>query len=188
LEWESIGAPSLSSAGLSCWTTSDSGLVRQLFASWHPSQRTSLDLGGLRWTDATVMETAAGTSLGGRSRSDSFGERRGEGFEPSIRLTTVNGFRDQYEGSRLQGFYSPCAVCAPADTVAVCRPSGVIPREAQNPRCRLVTTMKPLRVRGLRRPVIRSRRWKQWPVRVRLVPPSWLRVRIVPVVAASASD
>jgi hypothetical protein len=28
----------------------------------------------------------------------------GEGFEPSIRLTTDNGFRDRYEYADLQGF------------------------------------------------------------------------------------
>jgi len=31
-------------------------------------------------------------------------EAEGEGFEPSIRLTTDNGFRDRLETAHLQGF------------------------------------------------------------------------------------
>jgi hypothetical protein len=37
----------------------------------------------------------------------------GEGFEPSIRLTTDNGFRDRYELADLQVFSRPAPVCAP---------------------------------------------------------------------------
>jgi hypothetical protein len=43
----------------------------------------------------------------------------GEGFEPSIRLTTDNGFRDRQETPDLQGFYCSLPVRSPASERSV---------------------------------------------------------------------
>jgi hypothetical protein len=60
------------------------GPVRQSFASKHPNQWTSMDFRGL----------GSGYLNGAQSRTVRR-KAEGEGFEPSIRLTTDNGFRDR---------------------------------------------------------------------------------------------
>jgi len=44
------------------------------------------------------------TASGSERAPNPLGRAEGEGFEPSIRLTTDNGFRDRYELADLQGF------------------------------------------------------------------------------------
>jgi hypothetical protein len=58
-------------------------------------------------------EDRPGLGVGKGLRPERLRRAEGEGFEPSIRLTTDNGFRDRFEYAGLQGFLSLCAsVCA----------------------------------------------------------------------------
>jgi hypothetical protein len=65
-----------------------------------------LMVGGVAWSgglSAAVVKTVRSPSRR-QACAKSGLEAEGEGFEPSIRLTTDNGLRDRYELVDLQGF------------------------------------------------------------------------------------
>jgi hypothetical protein len=88
-------------------------MVRQSCASEDRNQWTPADVRGPPWTQRCGPKDRRHPHRSGSPTQEPLDQAEGEGFEPSIRLTTDNGFRDRFEYAGLQGFLSLCAsVCA----------------------------------------------------------------------------